>query len=586
MVKEEIYNPLNKYRELYKAKFLEVAARTFEELAAASGVDLSENKATCDEIRNQNTALEQIVSNQSSWRFFCGYSYFLFVAGVIVCWIIISKDFQSLGLGYDANVKLLISVIAVCIGLLCLLFLKIHPKLKSISKERESLDAKIQELTNLAWQQMEPLNRLYDWDVFARMMSETVPKLEFDPFFTTQRLADLKRIYGWDDSFNDNRSVLYSHSGLINGNPFVLCRTKKMEMGAKTYYGHKTIHWTERRRNAQGQMETIQRSETLTASYTAPYPEYFEKTRLIYGNTAAPDLCFDRTKNTFGGAPGSLSYKLRLKRLKRKAEKENTNFVLMQNEDFEVLFNTANRNDEQQYRLLFTPLAQESMLDLLNDEEEGYGDDFDFSKQKMINFIVADHIQSIEFDMNPEKYRHWDFEYAKSNFSQLNAEYFRALYFCLAPLLCVPMYQQIRPKEDIYGYDDKPKSAFWEHEALANFWGETNFRHPQCVTENILKTSQEDFGDGSGVITVSAYGYRAVPRIYYERKWGGDGKMHTVPVEWYEYLSVVGSGTIQINEDSKDDSALSPAERQTHIANRLCSVGGSGVYRRHIASRL
>ena len=145
MVKEEIYNPLNKYRELYKAKFLEVAARTFEELAAASGVDLSENKATCDEIRNQNTALEQIVSNQSSWRFFCGYSYFLFVAGVIVCWIIISKDFQSLGLGYDANVKLLISVIAVCIGLLCLLFLKIHPKLKSISKERESLEAKIQE---------------------------------------------------------------------------------------------------------------------------------------------------------------------------------------------------------------------------------------------------------------------------------------------------------------------------------------------------------------------------------------------------------------------------------------------------------
>ena len=65
------------------------------------------------------------------------------------------------------------------------------------------------------------------------MMSKTVPRLEFDPYFTTQRLADLRKSYGWDDSFNAERSVVYSHSGLINGNPFVICRTRKMEMGTK-----------------------------------------------------------------------------------------------------------------------------------------------------------------------------------------------------------------------------------------------------------------------------------------------------------------------------------------------------------------
>ncbi|MCF0187340.1 MAG: hypothetical protein HUJ98_12745, partial [Bacteroidaceae bacterium] len=477
-------------------------------------------------------------------------------------------------------------IITIAVGLVCFLFKKIHPTLKVVGSEREKLEANIQDLMNQAWQQMEPLNQLYDWDVFARMMSETVPKLEFDPFFTTQRLADLKGTYGWDDSFNRERSVLYSHSGLINGNPFVLCRTKKMEMGTKTYYGEKTIHWTEHRRNSQGKMEAVHRSETLRASYTAPYPEYFEKTRLIYGNTAAPDLCFDRTKNTFSGEQGSLSYKWKLSRLKSKAEKSNSNFVLMQNEDFEVLFNTANRNHEQQYRLLFTPLAQESMLDLLRDKEDGYGDDFDFSKKKMINVIVADHIQCIEFDMNPARYRHWDFEYAKENFVKLNADYFRAMYFCLAPLLCIPMYQQIRPIEDIYGYSNKPKSAFWEHEALANFWGEKNFQHQRCATENILKTSQHDLDDGSSVITVHAHGYEAIRRIYYEKKWGGDGRQHAIPVEWYEYLPVVGSGTIYMNEDSKDDSKLSPTQRQDHIKNRLCDVGGIGIYRRHISSHL
>ena len=97
---------------------------------------------------------------------------------------------------------------------------------------------------------MAALNQLYDWDMLTRMMSQTVPRLEFDDYFTTQRLADLEKTYGWDGSFNEDRSVLYAHSGLINGNPFIICRTKKMEMGTKTYTGSKVIHWTTYERGA------------------------------------------------------------------------------------------------------------------------------------------------------------------------------------------------------------------------------------------------------------------------------------------------------------------------------------------------
>lgn len=74
--------------------------------------------------------------------------------------------------------------------------------------------------------------------------------------------------------------------------------------------------------------------------------------------------------------------------------------------------------------------------------------------------------------------------------------------------------------------------------------------------------------------------------MYYDKVWGGDGRLHTVPVEWYEYLPVVGTGNIYMNEDTKNDTNLTPVQRQTHIFNRLCDVGGSGVYRRHIASHL
>lgn len=85
---------------------------------------------------------------------------------------------------------------------------------------------------------------------------------------------------------------------------------------------------------------------------------------------------------------------------------------------------------------------------------------------------------------------------------------------------------------------------------------------------------------------MQAHGYEAIRHIYYEKQRGGDGKVHTIAVEWYEYLPVIGTGEIYMDEDTNDDAALTPTERRSHIADRLCDVGGSGVYRRHIASHL
>ena len=85
------------------------------------------------------------------------------------------------------------------------LLVKVHPTLKSLRSERNDLAQKVDDLRNTAWEQMAELNKLYDWDILTRMMSKTVPRLEFDPYFTTQRLADLRATYGWNDSFNEGR---------------------------------------------------------------------------------------------------------------------------------------------------------------------------------------------------------------------------------------------------------------------------------------------------------------------------------------------------------------------------------------------
>ncbi len=578
-MQNDVYDPLEEYVNVFHDRFKEVAEATFAQLAAEANVDVKANRKTCAEIYAKESELASVKSLISQWTLLC----VVLWLGIAVCAGLTIAKWGEI----DNRVYAAMGTYAV--AALAFLFAKVHPRLKELKKDSRRLSGDIRALKSEAWAQMEPLNRLYDWDVLTRMMTKTVPKLEFDRYFTTQRLADLKATYGWDDSFNKERSVVCSHSGLINGNPFVIVRTRKMEMGTKTYYGSKTIHWTTREVDGDGRSHTVHHSETLTATVTAPYPEYFEKTRLIYGNTAAPDLIFYRRRSNMANKEGSLSFKWKRWRLRKKSRQlSNADFAMMTNEEFEVAFDTSNRNSNQQFALLFTPVAQESMMKLLQDDQAGYGDDFDFSKNKMINTIEAEHMQDIDLDMDPDQYKNFDFDKAKQDFYGINARYFRAIYFNLAPLLCVPLYQQMRPLHDIYGRDMPTHSSFWEHEALANFWGYEHFKHPSCVTNCILKTKESrktGNGDNDAIIAVAAYGYRTEPRLTYVKKLGGDGRLHNVPVYWDEYIPVVGTGSIVMEEDNGSDDFDSQSQRLSHIS-KVLDKSSLKVYRRHIASKV
>ena len=573
---QDIYDPLNEYINTFRDKFKKVAEETFDALAQEAQVDVEANRTTCQQIYKGEADMADIASRITRWKVLC---VILWIGAVIGFAVVYVKRNE-----FPMEQLLLIgggSVLAVVF-----LLVKVHPTLKSLRSERNDLAQKVDDLRNTAWNQMAELNKLYDWDILTRMMSKTVPRLEFDPYFTTQRLADLCATYGWNDSFNEGRSVLYSHSGLINGNPFVICRTRKMEMGQKTYYGEKTIYWTTRETDSDGKSRTVSHSETLRASVTAPYPEYYERTRLIYGNTAAPDLIFNRKPSGLAGREGSLRFKWDKFWLKRKARNlADGDFAMLTNEEFEVAFNTSNRNNNQQFALLFTPLAQQSMMALLQDNTNGYGDDFNFDKNRMINTITPLHIQELDLDMNPDQYCNFDFERAKKDFYEINARYFRAIYFSFAPLLCVPMYQQIRSHKDIYGRDMEQRSSFWEHEALANFWGQERFRHPDCVTQCVLKTSAKVQNDGSTMIDVTAHGFRSEPRLSYISKFGGDGSWHDVPVNWYEYFSVEGNGQITMHEDNHQEDTDTTQTQRLNRIEEVLEKTHLDVYRRHIASK-
>ncbi len=574
---QDVYDPLTEYEQVFRDRFKEVAKSTFEQLAAEAQVDVDSNRQTCSEIYQQEEQLESVGSKLNWLTALCVFLWIAIIASVAIIFFMWQGVFE---------IWMLCASVFDVIALL-LLVIKIHPAISRLKGVKSDLEYQVDSLKAEAWRQMEPLNRLYDWDVLTRMMTQTVPRLEFDPYFTNQRLEDLVKTYGWDGSFNSGRSVLFSHSGLINGNPFVFVRTRRMEMSRKTYYGSKTIHWTTTERGSDGKYHTVYHTETLQATVTAPYPTYPEDTSLIYGNTSAPDLIFTRKKSGLASNVGGFTFNLHKRKLRKKSrDLENSDYAMLTNEEFETAFDTSDRNNNQQFALLFTPVAQQSMMKLLQDRLSGYGDDFNFIKLKMINVIEADHLQSLNLDTNPNLYKNFDFDRAKDDFLCINAAYFRAVYFSLAPLLCVPLYQQIRPASDIYGREMPTHSCFWEHEAMANFWGIDRFRHPACVTNCILKTevSQTKRNGDEAVVTVYAHGYRSEQRLTYVPKFGGDGRWHDVPVYWDEYLPVTGKGNMELKEDNGEQNFKTQTERLNHIQDVL-DASSLCLYRRHIASK-
>ena len=69
-----------------------------------------------------------------------------------------------------------------------------------------------------------------------------------------------------------------------------------------------------------------------------------------------------------------------LQGLERKSEdalEDGGNFQALANEEFDAQFNALDRNNEVEFRVLFTPLAQSNYKDIF--ENSPYGDDFLFS---------------------------------------------------------------------------------------------------------------------------------------------------------------------------------------------------------------
>lgn len=539
---EDVYEPLSRYRDEFREKFSRLARDKFKELTRASGLDVAAHRKLVAYIKK----LQAEADSASAWK---GFWLFLMIVGFVaavvgIIWFNVDPDYEH------HKYAMAVVFAGVALGMVMI------PPYRSQSSRHRELSQKVERRKQEAWQQMEPLNRLYTWDLTAKLIEATVPRLEFDPYFTAQRLTDLERIYNWDHSFNADKSMLFAQSGVINGNPFVFGDYMDMEWGTETYTGSRTISWTEYEEDEEGRPHPVTRYETLYASVTKPKPEYQTRKFLLYGNDAAPNLEFSRQPSDLSGDDDGFFARMRMKRQVKRLQEfsrkldDEYNYTMMGNHEFEALFETKDRTNEVEYRLLFTPVAQMQMLALLKDKTVGYGDDFAFYKQRKLNYIFARHLENFKLDTDPKQFHDWDWDQAGLRFLVFNERYFKSVYFALAPLLAIPLYQQTRNHEEIWKGVIEPvkRASFWEHESLANYYGEEKFQHSQCITHSLLKTRVLSRSEGVSQVAVTAHGYRGEKRVDYQQVHGGDGNWHSVPVEWIEYLPVQNTSTISVAE--------------------------------------
>ncbi|MGN0843747.1 MAG: MAG1210 family protein [Kiritimatiellia bacterium] len=568
---EDVYEPLARYRDEFRETFAALTREKFQALTQMSRVDVCANRLLVKRIKE----LQKKAASARTKKMCFAWLVALGMIGVLVALLGMLAN-QDAGLEVKGWWIAGIVASAVFSGFM------LH-RIHAVAKRLAKLEGKIETKKAIAWKQMEPLNRSYTWDLTVKLMEAAVPRLAFDPYFTVERLSSLRSDFGWDDSFNADKSILFAQSGVINGNPFVFGHYLDMEWGEQEYTGTKEISWAEWETGADGKRYRVRRYETLRATVKKPIPIYKEHKMLVYGNDAAPNLNFSRLPSGLSEKEGAfwnnIRKKKRLNDLKAYSRNltDDSNFTLMANHEFETWFHAKDRDNEVEFRLLFTPIAQTQMLHLMKDTTVGYGDDFSFLKQGKINFLISRHLNEATIDTDPSRFRNWDYDDAAAFFQAFNERYFKDAYFALAPVLSIPLYQQMRTHKEIWkDVLRRRNSSFWEHEAVANYHGEEKFQHPDCITRSLLKTKIVQSEEGENTIAVTAHGYRGEERVCYEMVFGQDGKYHKVAVHWTEYLPVERTSNLCLCERE------TPSDR----FRQLAASSKASAYRRSLLSFL
>ena len=535
------FNPVKFYNTVGKKEFSDNAETYFEELKKRSNINVDENKATVKKIKSLEEKLNKLSKKLNKLR---GFAAFFIVLCVISFVVAVIGIVMLVGDG-----DLLTGVLMIVFGILCgigfilLIVLYFNKQIKNNSKIEESLKNEYNTQLQIAKSQLVPLINSFTFKDFVNVVNKTNNNFTLDDQLEPEKLLMLDNLFNFNPKLQDNDSLFEVESGNIEKNPFIRLLILKEVTRDKVYTGTRIVSWAVTVSDGKGGTYTTTRTQTLVAHYTAPAAFYGKCSYVIYGNEAAPDLKFSRKLSGYNYTQGEKDLKKLIKnRSKNIQDKYNDSmskggsFTPISNMEFESLFYALDRDNEQQYRLLFTPLAQRNLVDLIS-KETPYGDDFSFQKFKKLNIISSSHSQT-KISMNLDQYiGYWDYEVLKTDYLNEMNEQHTSLYFDLAPLLCIPLYQMSEPSV-FNPMENLTHVSIYEAEAFVNHMKEELFIHPDAKTPQILKLNFINSKNNTDVFEVCSYAFDKIQRIAEVPVLAGNGSTYLVPVVWYEYIPV------------------------------------------------
>ncbi len=536
---KEILEPLKEYSR-YQKQFDDSVDKTFEDLVKKSNIDVEKNRNTVkmyDEADVEYKKEKKKLHTLRGWRSFL---IFLSIVGGVAAVIGGLMIYGAITTDSSILAGVLTAVIGPVVMIVSILTitLVLNKKIKALKEVVKVLKQNADLILEEAWKQMAPLNKLFNSDITNNMVNDLDTVIQIDRYYSVLHEVYLHKYYKFPYFSNDNSSTINMVVGTITGNPFVISRELEVEMGMKTYEGSLLVTWTETRRDSQGKTYTVTHSQTLIATVTKPCPFYDTETFLVYCNESAPDLNFSRKPQAHGKDDKQIERMVKRgeKKLAKIAEDDmkhgDGSFVAMSDTEFDVLFGAFDRDNENQFRLLFTPLAQRNTIDLVKDSP--YGDDFYFAKQGKLNTIYSHHGDTWDM-LAGRNISSYSVDLAKQMFTNYNCNFFKNLYFMLAPLLSIPLYQQFKPNDMDIDLSSETNIAAREAEMLVNILPDNYIGAKGSATRVIPKVKFISSIGEVDCIMIYAYSYSITTRTDFVPRVAGNGRMYSVPVNWDEY---------------------------------------------------
>lgn len=557
------FDPVDYYKGPLREAFNEEIDKFFDELVTKSQIVPEENEALAKKVDELKLKLNDLSSKNGWFKFLRGFLIFIivicFLAAIFGIVFLFSGSpnplFSGLtiGIGIPLGVALIILIVKV-----------INKKINDVSKKIKKIQAEHDEKLAICKSQIAKITNQLTFKDFINIVNRTSDVFTLDSELDPKKLLMVHALYNYDYEYTENESVVGVQSGDINTNPFIRVNLFARDMKMRTYRGTRTVSYTVTH-YSNGKSYTSVVTETLVATVTKQAPEYFKDTAIIYGNEAAEHLSFIRRPTFLAPGCDEADIKKEIKEgtktinsLTKEAVKKGKTFQPLGNQDFDALFGAFNRDNEVEFRLLFTPLAQQNLKEVMTDAV-GFGDDFYFRKINKLNIVSTEHAKRL-FEYNPHLFDgEYKFSNLTKNFKTHLKEIYRSLYFDLAPLLAIPLYQMTEGGE--FNYNDLiPNVSPLEAESFVNEYVhgyESEFR-PENSGPNeplMLKVKLNSQVNKTDIYDVEAHTYQVIPQVEYVPVMAGNGSLYDVPVYWNLYIPTSKVSQISIHKFDLDDNA-------------------------------